>query len=68
MARVTPDVDAVVIGAGISGMHMLKTLRDKLGRNRVAARRRHHAAVMLSGPVEQVQRGLSDWRAKGKRP
>ena len=27
----TQDFDAVVIGAGFSGMHMLKSLRDKLG-------------------------------------
>jgi cyclohexanone monooxygenase len=27
----TPDFDAVVIGAGFSGMYMLKTLRDKMG-------------------------------------
>ena len=26
-----PDLDAVVIGAGFSGLYMLKTLRDKLG-------------------------------------
>ncbi len=31
MASVTPDFDAVVIGAGFSGMYMLKSLRDKLG-------------------------------------
>ena len=31
MAGETPDFDAVVIGAGFSGMYMLKTLRDKLG-------------------------------------
>lgn len=29
----TADLDAVVIGAGFSGMYMLKTLRDKLGLN-----------------------------------
>src|ERR1700749_2611903 len=28
---VTQDFDAVVIGAGFSGLHMLKSLRDKLG-------------------------------------
>jgi cation diffusion facilitator CzcD-associated flavoprotein CzcO len=27
----TPDFDAVVVGAGFSGMYMLKCLRDKLG-------------------------------------
>jgi len=31
MAGRTPDFDAVVIGAGFSGIHMLKSLRDKLG-------------------------------------
>ena len=31
MASATQDFDAVVIGAGFSGMHMLKSLRDKLG-------------------------------------
>ena len=31
MASVTPDFDAVVVGAGFSGMYMLKSLRDKLG-------------------------------------
>ena len=31
MAGETPDFDAVVIGAGFSGMYMLKSLRDKLG-------------------------------------
>jgi cyclohexanone monooxygenase len=31
MARTTPDFDAVVIGAGFSGLYMLKNLRDKLG-------------------------------------
>ncbi len=31
MANPTPDFDAVVIGAGFSGIHMLKSLRDKLG-------------------------------------
>jgi len=31
MAGETPDFDAVVIGAGFSGLYMLKTLRDKLG-------------------------------------
>ena len=30
MGGETPDFDAVVIGAGFSGMYMLKTLRDKL--------------------------------------
>src|SRR2546423_1472044 len=31
MPSTTPDFDAVVIGAGFSGMYMLKSLRDKLG-------------------------------------
>jgi len=31
MAGATQNFDAVVIGAGFSGMHMLKSLRDKLG-------------------------------------
>ena len=31
MASATQDFDAVVIGAGFSGMYMLKSLRDKLG-------------------------------------
>jgi len=31
MANTPPDFDAVVVGAGFSGMYMLKTLRDKLG-------------------------------------
>ena len=31
MAGATENFDAVVIGAGFSGMHMLKSLRDKLG-------------------------------------
>jgi cation diffusion facilitator CzcD-associated flavoprotein CzcO len=31
MSTVTQDFDAVVIGAGFSGIHMLKSLRDKLG-------------------------------------
>jgi len=31
MASVTQSFDAVVIGAGFSGLHMLKSLRDKLG-------------------------------------
>ena len=31
MASATRNFDAVVIGAGFSGMHMLKSLRDKLG-------------------------------------
>ncbi len=31
MATATPDFDAVVIGAGFSGMYMLKSLRDRLG-------------------------------------
>ncbi|WP_089721943.1 flavin-containing monooxygenase [Candidatus Entotheonella palauensis] len=31
MASATPNFDAVVIGAGFSGMYMLKSLRDKLG-------------------------------------
>ncbi|MGQ4809571.1 Phenylacetone monooxygenase [Candidatus Entotheonellaceae bacterium PAL068K] len=31
MASVTQDFEAVVIGAGFSGMYMLKSLRDKLG-------------------------------------
>src|SRR5271154_5488559 len=31
MAGATQDFDAVVIGAGFSGIHMLKSLRDKLG-------------------------------------
>ena len=30
-ANASPDFDAVVIGAGFAGMHMLKSLRDKLG-------------------------------------
>ncbi len=30
MASTTPSFDAVVIGAGFSGIHMLKALRDKL--------------------------------------
>jgi cation diffusion facilitator CzcD-associated flavoprotein CzcO len=33
MITPTPDFDAVVIGAGFSGIHMLKSLRDKLGLN-----------------------------------
>jgi cyclohexanone monooxygenase len=33
MASVTQSFDAVVIGAGFSGLHMLKSLRDKLGLN-----------------------------------
>lgn len=28
MAHATPQFDAVVIGAGFSGMYMLKSLRD----------------------------------------
>jgi cation diffusion facilitator CzcD-associated flavoprotein CzcO len=28
-----PDLDALIIGAGFSGMYMLKSLRDKLGMN-----------------------------------
>jgi cyclohexanone monooxygenase len=31
MAGPAPDFDAVVVGAGFSGMYMLKSLRDKLG-------------------------------------
>jgi cyclohexanone monooxygenase len=31
MTAPAPDFDAVVIGAGFSGIHMLKSLRDKLG-------------------------------------
>src|SRR5246500_5653331 len=31
MSDTTPQFDAVVIGAGFSGMYMLKALRDKLG-------------------------------------
>ena len=31
MAIATQNFDAVVIGAGFSGLHMLKSLRDKLG-------------------------------------
>src|ERR1700757_4722222 len=31
MASATQSFDAVVIGAGFSGLHMLKSLRDKLG-------------------------------------
>ena len=31
MPSATQTFDAVVIGAGFSGMHMLKSLRDKLG-------------------------------------
>src|ERR1700752_2510175 len=31
MSNTTPQFDAVVIGAGFSGMYMLKALRDKLG-------------------------------------
>jgi cyclohexanone monooxygenase len=31
MLGATPDFDAVVIGAGFSGIYMLKSLRDKLG-------------------------------------
>src|SRR6266436_986556 len=31
MASATQNFDAVVIGAGFSGLHMLKSLRDKLG-------------------------------------
>ena len=31
MASATQHLDAVVIGAGFSGLHMLKSLRDKLG-------------------------------------
>jgi hypothetical protein len=31
MASAAQDLDAVVIGAGFSGMYMLKSLRDKLG-------------------------------------
>src|SRR5262245_48761452 len=31
MASTTPNFDAIVIGAGFSGMYMLKSLRDTLG-------------------------------------
>src|SRR5215467_3576208 len=31
MVNASPDFDAVVIGAGFSGMYMLKSLRDQLG-------------------------------------
>jgi len=31
MADTTPQFDAVVVGAGFSGMYMLKALRDRLG-------------------------------------
>ena len=31
MSNISADLDAVVIGAGFSGMYMLKSLRDKLG-------------------------------------
>src|SRR5260370_41244112 len=31
MASAIQNLDAVVIGAGFSGLHMLKSLRDKLG-------------------------------------
>jgi len=31
MANPQPDFDAIVIGAGFSGMYMLKSLRDRLG-------------------------------------
>jgi len=31
MVSASPDFDAVVIGAGFSGMYMLKALRDRLG-------------------------------------
>src|SRR5437588_7119602 len=31
MSNATQHFDAVVIGAGFSGIHMLKSLRDKLG-------------------------------------
>ena len=30
MTNVKPDFDAVIIGAGFSGMYMLHSLRDKL--------------------------------------
>jgi len=33
MSSATQNIDAVVIGAGFSGLHMLKSLRDKLGLN-----------------------------------
>jgi cation diffusion facilitator CzcD-associated flavoprotein CzcO len=33
MTSVTRNFDAIVIGAGFSGLHMLKSLRDKLGLN-----------------------------------
>jgi cyclohexanone monooxygenase len=31
MVSASPDFDAAVIGAGFSGTHMLKALRDRLG-------------------------------------
>ena len=31
MASTTQYLDAVVIGAGFSGLHMLKSLRDQVG-------------------------------------
>ena len=33
MSAASPDFDAIVIGAGFSGLHMLKSLRDGLGLN-----------------------------------
>jgi cation diffusion facilitator CzcD-associated flavoprotein CzcO len=33
MANETKNFDAIVIGAGFSGMYMLKVLRDRLGLN-----------------------------------
>ena len=33
MASANQHFDAVVIGAGFSGLHMLKSLRDKFGLN-----------------------------------
>ena len=34
MASTTPNFDAIVIGAGFSGMYMLKSLRGQIGAER----------------------------------
>ena len=50
----TTELDAVVVGAGFSGMYMLHSLRDKLGMKRARVRgrqrrRRHLVLEPLSG-------------------
>ena len=68
MPYATQRFDAVVIGAGFSGIHMLKSLRDKLGlkvRVYEAVGRHGRERRAQANRCRSVESGLGDVRTGG---